>query len=108
MFVRVKSINQNGKYYSYIYLVMNYWNKEKKQARQKVILHMGKIFGLEPYKIKEVLARNGARCKNCGRQDTLTVDRITPILKGGTNKIENLQILCIRCNKKKGTKIIRY
>lgn len=105
MFMRVKSIKKNGKCYSYLYLVKNYWDKEKKGSRQKVILYMGKVIGMEPFKVNKILERDGAKCKLCGRQDTLTIDHIIPLSKGGSNNQKNLQILCEGCNKKKGKKI---
>lgn len=44
-------------------------------------------------------------CKGCGnkylRKD-LGIDHIVPRAKGGTNKIENLQLLCHHCNAVKG------
>lgn len=49
-----------------------------------------------------VLMRNGARCQLCGAtpQDgsKLHVDHILPWSEGGETIIENLQILCDRCN----------
>jgi 5-methylcytosine-specific restriction endonuclease McrA len=48
-----------------------------------------------------VLMRDGARCRMCGAtpQDTLLhVDHIVPWSHGGETVIENLQILCERCN----------
>ena len=49
-----------------------------------------------------VLMRDGARCQLCGAtpQDgsKLHVDHITPWAKGGETTIENLQILCAKCN----------
>lgn len=40
-------------------------------------------------------------CVVCNR---LTIDHITPIHRGGTNEISNLQFLCRSHNSKKGTK----
>jgi len=96
--------NKQGISYSYIYLVKNYWDKQKQQSRQKVIQYLGKAEGYEPYITQKVLERDGARCRICKRQDNLTIDHINPTSNGGKNDINNLQVLCERCNKKKGNK----
>lgn len=46
-------------------------------------------------------------CQICGKELTIenvTIDHIVPISKGGTNAIENLQPLCMRCNNIKSDK----
>lgn len=46
-------------------------------------------------------------CQLCGKildESTATVDHIVPVSKGGTNDIENLQPLCLKCNAKKGNR----
>jgi hypothetical protein len=49
---------------------------------------------------KKVLS--GGKCAHCGSKEDLQVDHITPVSKGGTNHIGNLQALCGSCNRKKG------
>lgn len=47
------------------------------------------------------------KCQLCGKNlypDTVSIDHIVPVSKGGTNDIENLQPLCLSCNHKKATK----
>lgn len=44
-------------------------------------------------------------CPQCGkkfRASEMDVDHIVPQSRGGTNSIENLQLLCAHCNRSKG------
>lgn len=51
-----------------------------------------------------IYARDGYRCRKCGRKtDDLEIDHIIPIAKGGKTVYDNLQTLCHRCNKRKGS-----
>ncbi len=48
-----------------------------------------------------ILKRDNFRCAICGSnalKDRLIVDHITPIVRGGTNAIDNLRTLCTACN----------
>ena len=42
-------------------------------------------------------------CVRCGKPAD-TIDHIIPLSKGGTNDIDNLQPMCWKCNKAKGSK----
>lgn len=51
-----------------------------------------------------ILERDNYRCRICGKsaKDTiLEVDHIVPVAKGGTTSLNNLQTLCIDCNRGK-------
>lgn len=53
----------------------------------------------------QILARDGYRCRMCGRSKDevpLEVDHIKPAAEGGTDELENLATLCRECNQGKG------
>lgn len=51
------------------------------------------------------LLKNNDCCLFCKSRYKLTVDHKLAIINGGSNKIENMQILCHSCNSKKGSKL---
>lgn len=54
----------------------------------------------------QLVAMYGRSCWLCGRGiahgDTITFDHVTPLSKGGSNKIHNLRPAHDRCNRKRG------
>jgi ribosomal protein S27AE len=52
----------------------------------------------------KIYDRDGRVCAQCGSTDNLEIDHIIPLRHGGTNDLDNLQVLCIGCNRKKGSK----
>ncbi|MBB1091978.1 TerD family protein [Rhodopseudomonas palustris] len=52
-----------------------------------------------------VWQRDGGKCVQCGATSYLEFDHIIPFSKGGANTVDNLQLLCRRCNLAKGDRI---
>ena len=49
----------------------------------------------------KILQRDNFKCKICGADATerkLHIDHIIPVSSGGQSKIDNLRVLCDRCN----------
>lgn len=59
-----------------------------------------------PKRIREaVYARDGYQCVECHATEALSLDHILPYSLGGPDTIENLRVLCIPCNSRKGARI---
>jgi 5-methylcytosine-specific restriction endonuclease McrA len=56
----------------------------------------------------QLIEKFGEVCLNCGTQEKILVDHIVSRFHGGTNNLDNLQLLCNPCNFRKGTKVIDY
>lgn len=53
------------------------------------------------------LMQNGsAQCQICSTRDDLTFDHIIPKIRGGSNDLGNLCILCANCNVAKGSRLM--
>lgn len=101
VFYRVKQVN--GYYYLYKVKNVRVW----KRTKQKNVKYIGRILidNLTQENIDKVFKRDNNRCQRCNSKENLEVDHIVPILKGGDNSLENLQILCKNCNKLKSNKV---
>ena len=53
----------------------------------------------------EVWYRDGGRCVICGATEYLEFDHIIPYSKGGATSVDNLQLLCRKCNSEKSDSI---
>jgi 5-methylcytosine-specific restriction endonuclease McrA len=58
---------------------------------------------------RELCARYGNKCLACGDTEAvLEADHVVPLVKGGSDSINNIQPLCGSCNRKKFVNIIDY
>jgi len=59
-----------------------------------------------PQEVKQaVWQRDGGCCVQCGATDYLEFDHIIPYAKGGASTVDNVQLLCRRCNLKKSDRL---
>ena len=55
--------------------------------------------------VDAVWNRDRGKCVYCGSNENLHLDHIIPFSKGGDTSVENLQLLCQKCNLEKSNKI---
>jgi hypothetical protein len=55
--------------------------------------------------MSEVWTRDAGVCVECGSTDDLQFDHIIPVSKGGATTSENLRILCVQCNARRGNRM---
>jgi len=63
---------------------------------------------LAGYEVREYLLEKwGRKCAYCGVEKVpLEIEHIQPKSKGGSNRVSNLTIACVRCNQKKSNRLI--
>ena len=55
---------------------------------------------------KHILYSYGQPCPYCGHKlkyQNMSVDHMTPQSKGGEDSLDNIEVICGRCNRRKGT-----
>ena len=88
-----------------------YHKRTLKKMVEQELIDRGEIFpsAKRPPIAKEVAdavyRRDGGRCVYCGSTENLHFDHIIPFSKGGDTSVENLQLLCRKCNLEKSNKI---
>ena len=54
---------------------------------------------------RRVRDRAGHVCQKCGSDDRTEIDHVTPWVIVREHKLDNLQLLCFPCNRRKGKKV---
>ncbi|OZD00923.1 hypothetical protein CH275_19235 [Rhodococcus sp. 06-235-1A] len=54
---------------------------------------------------KAVRARDGYVCRKCGSDDRCEIDHVVPWHIVKVHELDNLQLLCLPCNRSKGGKV---
>ena len=72
--------------------VVHLWTEVRPANRTYISAHTKKL----------VFIRDNHRCVKCGSRKDLELHHIIPHARGGSSRLENLQLLCQRCNRMKG------
>lgn len=93
-----------------------YERNQKQRMNRRALKHglvlIGKRHSKEEWAL--LVQKEQSKCKSCGivclsnvplQAGSLTKDHIVPLKLGGDDSIENIQILCLRCNAAKGARI---
>lgn len=54
--------------------------------------------------LPDLIERDGEYCQRCGTTETLSIDHVIALANGGSNELDNLQLLCNKCNSAKGAR----
>jgi 5-methylcytosine-specific restriction endonuclease McrA len=95
----VEKIKQYKKLY-------NKSNPEKSNDYRNVRRARKKLNGVFKLTNKELKKLYNSPCFYCGSHDSIQIDHVIPIAKGGTHGIGNLVSACQKCNKSKSDKLI--
>lgn len=90
--------------------------RHRRQELEKIIrqemIDSGELYGDQPKRppiprdvVDAIYRRDGGKCVYCGSTQNLQLDHIIPFSRGGATTIENLQLLCQKCNLEKSNKI---
>jgi hypothetical protein len=90
--------------------------RQRKRDLEKLVaqelIDSGELFGEQAKRppiprevVDAVYRRDKGRCVYCGSTENLQLDHIIPFSKGGATTLENLQLLCQKCNLEKSNHI---
>ena len=95
-----------------------YYQRNKVKERRSAVMRKHKNRSSGDYSITDwerLLNECRFRCGACGRLENredplskLTPDHVIPVVLGGTNTIDNIQVLCYSCNSSKQGKTIDF
>lgn len=80
-----------------VYETYQSYKATKTNSRNEIARNYDKLF-------VKIGRRDSFKCKHCGSSDDLAIDHIHALANGGTNELDNLQLLCRACNSSKGAR----
>ena len=71
------------------------------QSRDPKRAERNKQYNSEWHRLSRLARQIQPWCSRCGSKKDLTADHILSLANGGTNILENIMVLCRRCNSSK-------
>lgn len=72
----------------------------EKEHRRRARARGNGVFAVLPSEVARLLA---SPCAACGSRESIVIDHVVPIARGGRHSVGNLQPLCLTCNASKGS-----
>lgn len=79
------------------------WNRSR--AEIEALLADEAARKMSPALRAQVLERDEHACRGCGATEDLQIDHVFPWSLGGRHGLDNLQVLCGPCNRRKGARV---
>ena len=93
-------------------LILEDFNKERRYLDQLKMEHTSSKQETRPARPRlseqvriEVWRRDNGQCTRCASRVNLEYDHIIPLSRGGSNTTRNIELLCEKCNRSKGSNI---
>lgn len=100
---------KRNKTHKIVDVVKRNWVKNRRNRLKSILNNQGLGHTYGEWELLKKQYNYTCPCCNLSEPEIkLTEDHIIPLSKGGSDLIENLQPLCLKCNMKKHTKIIKY
>ena len=80
--------------------------KRTKDARRRAITRHAATATLTTTDWLEIMEQQNGRCHYCHKKRALTMDHVMPLSRGGQHTPENVVGACMKCNRKKGSKVL--
>lgn len=93
----------SGRNFDEDYPARGYVEKPVKERTREYLVRLDMALRYKNIKT-QLIERDGEHCQICEAVDKLTIDHKLAVVNGGTNDIENLQLLCTSCNSRKGAR----
>lgn len=77
------------------------WGTDKAQAKRSAMYDYRIQASAYNASVRHLIIKPDSCCVQCGSTERLELDHIIQVGEGGKNELSNLQVMCMRCNRRK-------